>query len=290
MARQKIHRPNVFDDINFVLDSFQYSCHPEGPMVYIKTFGAAILPTLIAFNQFSCIDIIALRAGISWKCGKTVKAASRQGIAPWAKSATDFLYRMGPAFIRNVLWHYFIAEQITHFAARWTSLLYSNSGCDQPVAGAHTATATLAVFGLILPGTNRTITQLSGVGDECFHNTTEGYTVHAGCSVGVLLDLTYIPFHLDGRPTSITITIANSSGEVINQTTAQGDANFQSKSAFAYTPHSPGGILSDVGYEIRFECNGPGQAFATGGSVTYFSQGYKSEIVPAGCVPKSAGL
>lgn len=290
MAKQKVHRPNIFDDINFVLDAFQYSCAPQGPLVYIQTFGAAILPTLFAFSQFSCIDIIALRAGISWKCGKTIKTAARQGIPPWAKSATDFLYRMGPAYLRNLLWQYFIAEQVTHFAARWTSLLYTNSSCDLPVAGAHTAGATMSQFGVIFAGTDRPIVQLTGVSDECFHNTDDGYTVHAGCSVSVLIDLSFVLASLDGRPASVRTYIVNSGGETISDTTAQGDAQYQSKSAFTFNKHSPGGILSDIGYQIRITQDGPGTIVATGGTITYFSSGYKSEIIPAGCVPRSSHL
>ncbi len=290
MARTKIHRPSIFDNINFVIDALQIPCYVGDPIVVIQTFAAATLPTLIAFNQFSCIDIIAARAGITWKCGKSVKAATRQGIAPWAKSATDFLYRMGPEQVRRVLWYYFIVEQATAFAARWTSLLYTNSACTVPPNGQYIANATITQFGLIGVGVDRPILMLSFVGDQCFRNTGGGYIVHAGCNVGCMTDLPAVPIGPEFKAVNIRIYIVNSGGDTVGSTTSTGDESFQSQSAFHWQKEAPGGILSSIEYEIRVTNEGPGVALCDIGHVTFYSSGYKSEIVPTGCVPKSAHL
>jgi hypothetical protein len=108
-----------------------FPCALPGPLIFIETALRAAVGTLYEALSFSCRDILKTRAGISWKCGRILKAIIKQ--AHPGELVDDFhqLYRfLSP--IDRLLWYFFIAELISRFVASWTSMLYVAQQCNAP--------------------------------------------------------------------------------------------------------------------------------------------------------------
>jgi hypothetical protein len=290
--RTIIHHHTILDDINFLTALNQYSCTPTGdPFVVIKTAFAAGVPTLYAFNQFSCLDIVALRAGITWKCGKKLKPIARQGIPPWAGAATDFLYRLGPAQLRLGLWYYFVASEVTHFLARWTSLLYVQQGCTAPPDGSCSVQAIMTPFGVLGPGGRSIMTALQGCHTSCGTCTGRSINVFAGCQVTIIPMISWQPFPPGSPGASVTTSVIIQDTETVvasrtdsyNQEAGQGRG-------FVMAGNLAGGLAQTVTYNVEVTVGGEGGIIQGECSFTIQWSGYKSEVVPAGCIPKSAHL
>jgi hypothetical protein len=290
--RTIIHHHTILDDINFLTALNQYSCTPSGdPFVVIKTAFAAGVPTLYAFNQFSCLDIVALRAGITWKCGKKLKPIARQGIPPWAGAATDFLYRLGPAQVRLGLWYYFIASEVTHFLARWTSMLYVQQGCDVPPEGACSVPAVISPFGVLFPEGQAIATALTSCNTSCGQCSGRDISVFAGCSVNIIPMITWHPALPSEPPSTVTVqVIAKGSGEVFASLQNVSNSETGAGNGYVFAPNLHGGLLATEVYNVLVINDGPGIIIQGTCSFTIQWSGYKSEVVPAGCIPKSAHL
>src|SRR6266446_3856123 len=123
-------------NLNYMKQMAYHPCQPSGDaLLYIETGLQALLPLLFAFNTFSCLDIIKARAGISWKCGRTIKGIMGQGIKPKTYDGIHFLYSLGPNIVERLLWYMFVAELASDFVVNWTSLIYAGLGCTGPMAG-----------------------------------------------------------------------------------------------------------------------------------------------------------
>jgi hypothetical protein len=110
--------------------------------IIITAAFAAGVPALIAASSFSCMDILKTRAGISWKCGRALKAVIDSAHGPKVANKGAFYYQItGGALLERALWYYFIAELVTEFVANWTTLVYSMEGCGQGPHGSVAATA-----------------------------------------------------------------------------------------------------------------------------------------------------
>jgi hypothetical protein len=260
-------------------------------MTYIKTFFPAVLPTLFAFNQFSCLDIVALRAGISWKCGKFIKPAARQGIAPWAQTATDFLYRWGPEFARKALWYWFVAEQATEFLARWTSLMHTTEGCDLPPAGVAQAEIIWNPFG-VLPGhATHGAVGLSTEGTPCGQNFGGLVRIFAGCQATIMVTWQYKPLIEGQAKEKVQTTMTDQDGNDIPVSSGNNGDDAANGQAFGIAHNVAGGLVSSTDVSIYVTNTGSADQLAqpTSWCVAFFS-GYRSEVLPAGCIPKQAKL
>jgi hypothetical protein len=108
-----------------------FPCALPGPLIFIETALRAAVGTLYEALSFSCRDILKTRAGISWKCGRILKAIIKQ--AHPGELVDDFhqLYRfLSP--IDRLLWYFFLAELLSRFVASWTSMLYVAQQCKAP--------------------------------------------------------------------------------------------------------------------------------------------------------------
>jgi len=290
--RTLIHHHTIFDDINFLVALNQYSCHTTGdPFVVIKTAFVAGIPTLYAFNQFSCLDIVALRAGITWKCGKKLKPIARQGIPPWAGAATDFLYRLGPAQVRLGLWYYFVASEVTHFLARWTSLLYVQQGCDLPPEGACSVPAIMTPFGVLGPNGQAIMTALAPCHDPCGACSGRTISCLSGCSVNIIPMITWFPEPAGAPPTSVTCSVeVEDTGEVMASLTNDANPANGNGNGYVWAHNLKSDLIAGVNYHVRVTV-GPEAGIIQGEcSFTIQWSGYRTEVVPAGCIPKSAHL
>jgi hypothetical protein len=287
-----IHHHTILDDVNFLTALNQYSCTPSGdPFVVIKTAFAAGVPTLYAFNQFSCLDIVALRAGITWKCGKKLKPIARQGIPPWAGAATDFLYRLGPAQLRLGLWYYFVASEVTHFLARWTSMLYVQQGCTAPPDGACSVPASIGAFGVLFPLGSNYVTALNACHTSCGTCSGRDISVFAGCQVTIIPMVSWKPALPDEPPSNLTVqVIAKASGDVVASLSTNANADTGAGNGYVFAPNLHGGLLATEVFNVLVLNPGPGIIIQTEVSLTIQWSGYKSEVVPAGCIPKPAHL
>lgn len=287
-----IHHHTIMDDINFLTALNQYSCTPTGdPFVVIKTAFAAGVPTLYAFNQFSCLDIVALRAGISWKCGKKLKPIARQGIAPWAGAATDFLYRLGPAQLRLGLWYYFVAQEATHFLARWTSLLYTQQGCDAPPADSCGVPAIMTPFGLLAPGAVAIMTALVGCSSSCGQCSGRSISVAAGCQVTIIPMVSWHPYPPGSAGATVTTSIIEEdTGKVVAERVDAINPDTGEGHGFVMGGNLHGGIIGTQVFNVQVTVGPTGGIQQGECSFTIQWSGYKSEVIPAGCIPKSAHL
>lgn len=290
--RTIIHHHTLLDDINFLVDLNQYSCTPSGdPFVVITTAFAAGIPTLYAFNQFSCLDIVALRAGITWKCGKKLKPIARQGIPPWAGAATDFLYRLGPAQVRLVLWYYFVASEATHFLARWTSMLYVQQACQAPPEGACSVPAVISPFGVLFPGNSVIMTALHPCSTSCGQCSGRSITAFPGCQVTIIPMITWVPALAGEPPSSVTCEVINADNDaVMASMTHTANADTGAGRGYVWGKLLSSGLVTTTHYNVRVTNDGPGIILQGECSFTLQWSGYKSEVVPAGCIPKSAHL
>lgn len=117
------------NNINYIEAMSVYPCALPGPLVLIKTAFEAFTPILMELESFSCIDILKLRAGISYRCGKTLKAAIKKAHGPKVIDRVHFLYQFA-APVERLLWRFFIADLASSYFAHWTSLIYEVQNCQ----------------------------------------------------------------------------------------------------------------------------------------------------------------
>lgn len=114
--------------LNYINKILTYPCALPGPVVWAETGLEAALPELFQLASFSCLDIVKARAGISWKCGRTIKAVAEQTVDPEVFGATRFLYKF-LAPIEEALWYFFLVEQTLSFVQNWQTLIMRAEGC-----------------------------------------------------------------------------------------------------------------------------------------------------------------
>lgn len=116
-------------NLNYIKNISAWPCALPSPWVLIETAFEAGFPVLLEALTFSCNDILKLRAGISYRCGRQLKSIIKAAHGPQIVDATHFLYQLGPAQVETALYFFFIVDLGVKFLADWTSLIYQVQGC-----------------------------------------------------------------------------------------------------------------------------------------------------------------
>jgi len=78
--------------------------------------------------SFSCRDIIKLRAGRSYRCGRALRGIIRAAHKTEVFDKFTHIYNLFEPLDR-LLWYFFIAELTSNFLARWLTLIYRAQHC-----------------------------------------------------------------------------------------------------------------------------------------------------------------
>lgn len=118
----------TLNNLNYIKSTMYFPCAQPGPLLMIETAVQAGIPTLLELGSWSCRDIMKLRAGISYRCGRSLKAAIKAAHgAAFVDKLHKFYGFIGPA--DRALWYWFVADLSTSFVAHWQSLVYQSQGC-----------------------------------------------------------------------------------------------------------------------------------------------------------------
>ncbi len=185
-------------NLNYIKNLAYHPCQPSGDaLLYIETGFEALLPLLFAFNTFSCMDILKLRAGISWKCGRKLRALIEHGTPPKTYDNVHFIYSLGPNIVERALWFMFLAELASDFVVNWTSLIYAGLGCSGPMAGGFHSSFSP---GGILRGDFGPMQVLFVQTNRCGGMGGYGVTCSAGCTATMSYHLETQPWAFAGAP------------------------------------------------------------------------------------------
>lgn len=125
----------VLNNLGFLNSIRAYPCAEPNPILFIGAGAVAGSFTLLELESWSCRDIIKLRAGISYRCGKVLKAVIKAAHgADYIDTISKVHKFIGPA--EKLLWYWFVADLATGFVAHWTSLIYQLQGCAPLSEGA----------------------------------------------------------------------------------------------------------------------------------------------------------
>jgi len=123
-----VNAMGTINNINYLTKVMQFPCASPGPVIMIVTALEAAAPVLLELATFSCRDIIKTQGGVSWRCGRALKAIIRKGRGAAFTDGFAAIYKFGAPFER-ANWYFFLAEVGTDFLAKWTSLVYKGQGC-----------------------------------------------------------------------------------------------------------------------------------------------------------------
>jgi hypothetical protein len=205
----------VLSNLNYIKEVSVYPCATPGPIIAITTALEAAAPVLVELASFSCIDIYKTRLGISWRCGKQLKAIIKAAHGAKVIDNVHFIYQFA-APVERILWYWFVAELTTNFLAKWTSLVYQQQGClpaldDCTVSASEIANPLISQFfdngiGYIIPP------------GSCFHrfHDTYGFEVPDGYYFDTQFSIETVPL-FQGQPGGFTIWLRrnNSRGDPI---------------------------------------------------------------------------
>lgn len=150
----------VLNNINYIKKATVYKCALPGPMILIETAFRAGVPVLLELITFGCIDALKIRGGISFNCGKLIKAVIVKAHGAQVVADAHYLYKF-VAPVERALWYWMVADLTTSFVANWTSLVYEAQGCipDDDSFGANSDKMTLST---VAPNLNYPIAWLWG--------------------------------------------------------------------------------------------------------------------------------
>jgi hypothetical protein len=257
-------------------------------MIMIQAAFQSSLPILYDFTGFSCLDILKLRAGISWKCGRALKPSVRSGTEPTLFDGWTAFYQLGLAQIERALWYWFIAGEGAEAIVDWTSLIYSQQGCDLPPAGQFQGILESWVYE---PGA---VVQQPIQGTpphpSCVVVGFDFWTVLPGCECTVGYSLPVTPF--GGQPLGqIASSIEDiDDGTVFSRVSVSGtDATDPKNGTLGISTKISGGLsgrrCAVIGREV-------GGSYCTGGpgTISFDTQGHAVTVRPGTCNPAHTGV
>lgn len=287
---------NPLKNLNYISNHFKHPCHinvdgqTEVKIIISSAFAAAV-PVLMASKTFSCMDILKTRAGISWQCGRALKAAIEQAHKPGVVNAGHFAYSItGAALLERALWYYFIAELATEFAANWTSLMYSQNGCAGPYSG--TLVASAGPFDYEAGTENGRVLFGGGGGNDCAAVGGQNIVVQAGCNADVSFTNT-VEKCGNGQPLCSlqTSIIETSSGIVFNSSNFSDGQSADNNGNITLAQKLDGGI-GGRSYQVKVQSTGADGTCAqlNKGRLTVTTSGHSVRPTPIGCTPRSVSL
>lgn len=195
---------SIKQSFNFVKSAFRHPCAVGGPQVVITTALQAAVPVLFSLNQFSCLDILKTRAGISWKCGRSLKGIIKSAHNPKVVNNGHFLYQLGAAQGERLLWWWFVADLAAGFVADWTSMMYQESGCEAP-GSTHFDVPVYTEFLFPQnhgdPNASPPLTRDAHIGNhrdgQCAQVEGDTILVPGGCTATISYDVEWKPFRDD---------------------------------------------------------------------------------------------
>ncbi len=271
-------------NLNYLKHMAYHPCQAGGdPLLYIETGFQALLPLLFAFNTFSCMDILKLRAGISWKCGRKLRAMIEHGTPPKTYDNIHFLYSLGPNLVERALWFMFVAELASDFVVNWSSLIYAGLGCTGPMAGGfHTGITPGGVYN----GGFGPLQVLGVQTNNCGGLGGYGVTVAAGCTATMSYNLETQPYGLAGSPPyTVETWIQDGSGNKFAFGSGKSDGGVNKTGTISSaTPPNRALIGQSETYGIYGHCSNYMQTL--GGPFDCYLAGHKPELAGANCLSR----
>jgi hypothetical protein len=280
--------------MNHIAQHMRHPCHiTTGGVgtvnVIIETAVAAGIPALIAASAFSCMDIIKTRAGISWKCGRALKAVIDQAHGPKVTNAGKFAYEItGGALLERALWYYFIAELVTEFAANWTSLMYSVEGCGGAPSGTVSATAGPWDYG---GGGSDERVLFGAAGNECCGVGGTTILILPGCNGNVSFSNSCGTCVNGLEQCSLQTSVIDTGGITYNSSNNYGPGGSPENNGTITMAQNLNGGAFGKEYAVKVVTDGDLSKCTQlkNGQLTISTQGHAIKPIPVGCTPKSVG-
>lgn len=271
---------SALQKLNYVKNLFRHPCGTPTIDVVVITAFEATLPILFSLNQFSCLDILKSRAGISWKCGRALKAAAKQWHNPKIIDRTHFLYSLGSAQLERALWIWFVADLAVDFFANWSTLMYLEQACTLPPAG-HVSIPLSSIF----TGGGGTVFINGTAHRECFIVGGNAWNIPFGCDVTVTYQCEWRPFHdLPVNMHPVTTWIEDDLGRKYGEVTGSvvnPDGSRYTGGGMTIPKGSP---FAQRSYRIRFEVGG-GLMGCVSGNLSISGYGKAIPLIGVSCNP-----
>ena len=186
---------SALTNLNYMKQILRHPCALPDPIIIVKTAFEAALPLLFVASTFSCTDYIKAHAGISWKCGRKIKALAQNTLgAKYVRAAAYYYEASGAALAENALWYWFLAELGTGFVANWTTLVYQEQGCGLDNSGyIHSSLA----IGFAGPGEIRGVPPGGLDSTSCARFDGTGVFVEPGCTAAISFAIEWESFRPD---------------------------------------------------------------------------------------------
>jgi hypothetical protein len=272
---------SILSNVNYAKKIVRHPCGTPNPIIMVEAAAQAALPLLFVPITFSCTDWIKASVGISWKCGKKLKAIARHVYGPKFTDGVHFLYEAtGAAAAENALWIWFIADLAVDTYVSWVTQMYIEGNCDLPLNG----TINGAVFFEVQePGGDYSVGVLSPGSKPCVFGGGLEVQFPRGCYGGITYQCDWAPWPT-GRAAGGTVQTAirdNSTGAIMDVSTSP-PAKFNGLvSTGGGLNHLPAGQLG-TSYSIIARAQGTEMQLLRG-SYTASGYGKPQPLIPAGC-------
>lgn len=275
---------------NYLKQIMYHPCAAPNPQVIIETAIEAAIPVLIELEEPGCIDYAKAALGISWRCGRAIKALAKKIIPPKVVDAAHAIYEPF-APVEAALYGFLLADLASEFLVNWTSLMYASQDCNQ---GNDVYCATTLGAGVDILGTPEgAIWTLFGCAlpNGCAGAGVGTVTVAPGCSVDVTAHVTTEPCPFPGcSPSgSITLQLRDNRGQVLGTSNPYTDPGTgKTTSIVMANVKTPPQIIGE--YTISCFAIGDGHATMTDAGSTVDGSGNPITLFPLPCNPFNRGL
>jgi hypothetical protein len=284
---------SALSDLNYIKRAWKVPCHfGDGGVnevnIIIETAIVAAIPVLLGVNSFSCLDIIKARSGISWKCGRALKAAVTTKNSAKALNRNRLIYSItGAALLEQALWYWFVAGLASEFFANWTSLMYAELGCNQP--NHDTISATIALWDLDPGDSPQRAPFASTQSNSCASFGFNTIVVQPGCQVQIVFQVDLEPLGPGIPVLTVQAQLTRLSDGHVFDSTAFWSGNSGGQTGPVGASMNLSGGLGGEAYaiELLYSNSDPGFAKVASGSCWVTTMGRPVRLTPASCFPKA---
>jgi hypothetical protein len=272
---------SALTNLNYMKQILRHPCALPDPIIAVKTAFEAALPLLFVVTTFSCTDYVKAHAGISWKCGRKMKALAKATLGPKYVGHAAFWYQAsGAALAEQALWFWFLAELGTGFVADWTTLIYQEQKCDLDNSGyIHTSLA----IGFAGPGEIREVPPGGLDTTHCARFNGHGVFVEPGCSATISFAIEWESFRPDlfGYG-SVRTWLEDDRGHKYGMEDSQPNQSPSKNVSFGGINSHPGKPVIGTFYRVMSEVLS-GVMGVHNGDIHVTTQGRPMPLIPAGC-------